>query len=63
MRRPRSRLAAHGAQFGEPAGGRTRRLVTGELPARHVRGGRVAAAGAHARGRGLVVLPVGDRRV
>jgi ribosomal protection tetracycline resistance protein len=31
-----ARLAAHGAQFGETTGGRTRRLVTGELPARHV---------------------------
>ncbi|MGW4976061.1 tetracycline resistance ribosomal protection protein Otr(A) [Streptomyces mirabilis] len=32
-----ARLAAHGAQFGETTGGRTSWLVTGELPARHVR--------------------------
>ncbi len=53
-----ARLAAHGAQFGDD-----RRP---DPPARHRRaagpacvGGRAAAAGAHARGRGLVVPPFG----
>lgn len=32
-----ARLAAHGAEFKETTGGRTAWLVTGELPARHVR--------------------------
>lgn len=58
-----ARLAAHGAPFGETVGGRTRRLVTGELPARHVREVALRLPGL-THGEGVWwSRPSGDRRV
>lgn len=58
-----ARLAAHGAPFGETVGGRTRRLVTGELPARHVREVEPRLPGL-THGEGVWwSRPSGDRRV
>lgn len=56
-----ARLAAYGAEFGETTGGRTSWLVTGELPARHVREVELALPGL-TRGEGVWwSRPSGDR--
>ena len=56
-----ARLAAYGTEFGETTGGRTAWLVTGELPARHVRDMELRLPGL-TRGEGVWwSRPSGDR--
>jgi ribosomal protection tetracycline resistance protein len=56
-----ARLAAYGAEFGDATGGRTTWLITGELPARHVRDIELRLPGL-TRGEGVwSSRPSGDR--
>ncbi|WP_408055963.1 hypothetical protein [Streptomyces blattellae] len=56
-----ARLAAYGTEFGETTGGRTAWLITGELPARHVRDVELCLPGL-TRGEGVWwSRPSGDR--
>ncbi|MBZ4020307.1 tetracycline resistance ribosomal protection protein Otr(A) [Streptomyces purpurogeneiscleroticus] len=56
-----ARLAAYGTEFGETTGGRTAWLITGELPARHVRDMELCLPGL-TRGEGVWwSRPSGDR--
>jgi len=56
-----AQLAAYETEFGGTTGGRTTWLVTGELPARHVREIELRLPGLTQGGGSVVVAGVGDR--